>query len=115
STRTTAALPDLTSSAEGKSASFVVSFTSSHGGTGMVLFGSGPGCSGLVEVGTQDQGAGTTTHNVKVTGNDMPGTVGDNGIQPGATYWYETVTMGASGTQTDDNAGACYSVTIPSS
>lgn len=92
---------------------FVVGFDSTAAGQGMVYFGSGPGCQGLVEVGTQDIHPGATTHAVVVTGNDLPGTAGDNGIVPGATYWYETVTVTSSGTQTDNNGGACYSVTIP--
>jgi hypothetical protein len=96
-------------------ASFTVSFGSSQPGQGQVYFGSGPGCSGLVEVATGDRFAGSTAHAVQVTGNDMPGTVGDNGIQPGATYWYEVMTVTASGVEMDDNNGSCYSVTIPSS
>jgi plastocyanin len=97
----------------GNSASFVVSFISSKPGQGQVLFGSGPGCSGLVEVATQDLDAGTTTHTIQVRGNDMPGTVGDNGIQPGTTYWYKVVTVTSSGQEVDDNGGKCYSVAIP--
>jgi arylsulfatase A-like enzyme len=93
---------------------FVVSFTSSQPGQGMVYFGSGPGCNGLVEVATQDSGAGTTTHTVVVQGNDLRGTVGDNGIVPGATYWYEAVTSTRSGQMIDNNQGQCYKVTIPS-
>lgn len=92
---------------------FVTGFDSSAPGQGMVYFGSGPGCQGLVEVGTQDIHPGTTTHAVVVTGNDLPGTIGDNGIVPGTTYWYETVTVTSSGPQIDNNNGACYSVTIP--
>jgi phospholipase C len=65
---------------------FEVSFTSSTSGQGEVYFGSGPGCQGLVEVATRDAGTGTTDHRVLVQGNDLPGTVGDNGIVPGATY-----------------------------
>jgi hypothetical protein len=49
-------------------------------------------------------------------GNDLPGTVGDNGIVPGTTYWYETVaTAPSTGQQIDNNNGKCYSVTIPKS
>ena len=92
---------------------FEVVFTSSTAGQGMVYFGSGPGCSGLVEVATRDAGAGTTSHRVLVQGNDLPGTVGDNGIVPGSTYWYETVTMSKTGAEIDSNAGKCYPVTIP--
>jgi hypothetical protein len=50
---------------------FEVSFTSTNPGQGMVYFGSGPGCSGLVEVATRDAGAGTTNHRVLVVGNDL--------------------------------------------
>jgi plastocyanin len=97
------------------SASFVASWSSSQPGQGEVYFGSGPGCSGLVEVATQDLTPGSTTHTVQVTGNDLPGTVDDNGIQPGATYSFELVTVTNSGVQTDDNAGKCYSAIISSS
>jgi phospholipase C len=96
-------------------ASFQVSFSSPAPGQGMVYFGSGPGCAGLVEVATRDAGAGTTSHNVLVLGNDLPGTVGDNGIVPGATYWYEVATATRAGTQIDDNGGKCYSITVPAS
>jgi plastocyanin len=100
----------------GTSASFMVSFTSTKPGQGSVLFGPGTSCSsGLVEVATQDVGAGTTSHTIQVKGNDLPGTVGDIGIQPGTTYSFMVTTMTASGTETDNNAGKCYTVTIPSS
>jgi len=79
----------------------------------MLCFGSGPGCSGPVEVATQDQGAGTTNHTIAVQGNDMPGTAGNNGIIPGLTYWYETMTSSSSGQVVDDNNGHCYQVTVP--
>jgi hypothetical protein len=46
-----------------------------------------------------------------VSGNDLPGTVGSNGISPGTTYWYETVTTSSLGTEIDNNAGNCYPVT----
>jgi len=92
---------------------FEVSFTSVRPGQGWVYFGSGPGCSGLVEVASRDLGSGTTTHTVLVTGNDMPGTVGNAGITPGATYSYEVVTVSPSGTEVDNNGGQCYTVTIP--
>lgn len=105
--------PLATAQSNGTSGSFVVSFSSAQPGQGEVYFGSGPGCTGLVEVATQDRTAGTTTHTVHVTGNDMPGTVGDNGIQPGMTYSYKVVTVTKSGTETDDNNGTCYSVTVP--
>lgn len=107
------AMPQVIASPPGTSSSFVVSFTSTAAGQAMVLFGTGPGCIGLVETALRDQGAGTTNHTVVVTGNDLPGTVGDNGIQPGTTYFFEVVTTTGSGTLTDNNSGACYSVTIP--
>ena len=97
----------------GTSGAFVVSFFSSAPGRGMVYFGSGPGCSGLVQVATGDLYAGTTAHVVIVTGNDLPGTVGNVGIQPGATYQFQPVTVTAIGQQTDTNGGKCYSVTMP--
>ena len=92
---------------------FQVDFRSSQPGQGEVLFGPGPGCTALVMVATQDQGAGTTEHHIFVTGNDLPGTVGDIGITPSATYWYEAVTLTAHGQEVDNNGGQCYSVTIP--
>lgn len=95
--------------------SFTVTFSSAAAGQGRVLFGSGPGCSGLVETATRDQGSGTTQHTVVVTGNDLPGTVGDAGILPGATYWYEVVTESPTGEEVNNNGGNCYRVTIPSS
>jgi hypothetical protein len=115
SPRPVVAVPQLTASASGMSASFTVAFTSKSPGQSMVLFGSGPGCTGLVEVATRDMGTGTTNHNVIVTGNDLPGTVGNNGIQPGATYYFEVVTVSTSRQETDNNSGKCYSVTIPGS
>jgi virginiamycin B lyase len=111
----TLARPMVTSAdGSGTSASFTVSFTSSASGQGYVYFGPGPGCSGLVEVATQDLHPGTSQHTVVVTGNDLPGTVGDNGIQPGVTYWFEAVTVTRNGTEIDDNGGKCYSVAVPS-
>jgi hypothetical protein len=92
---------------------FTVSFSSAQPGQGMVYFGSGPGCSGLVEVATEDAGSGTTNHTVVVQGNDLPGTVGNNGIVPGTTYWYETVTATSGGETIDNNNGQCYEVTVP--
>jgi hypothetical protein len=71
------------------------------------------GGQGLVEVATRDLNPGSTHHAVVVTGNDLPGTVGDIGITPGATYWYETVTLTSSGPEIDNNGGKCYRVTIP--
>lgn len=94
-------------------ASFTVRFSSRLPGQGEVYFGSGPGCVGLVEVATRDLYPGATQHAVEVTGNDLPGTVGDNGIIPGVTYWFEVVTVTGSGMEVDNNAGRCYSVTIP--
>jgi len=89
---------------------FAVTFTSSIAGQGLIFFG--PSCSALVEVGTNDLGAGTTTHTVLVTGNDLPGTVGDIGLTPGTTYYYEAVTATKSGQLVDNNGGNCYAVTI---
>jgi plastocyanin len=97
----------------GESASFLVSFSSAQAGHGEVYFGSGPGCSGLVGVATQDLTSGTTTHTIQVAGNDLGGSAGDNGIQPGATYWYEDVTITSAGATIDNNGGHCYGVTIP--
>jgi hypothetical protein len=95
--------------------SFSVHFASASPGAGRVYFGSGPGCLGLVEVATQDQSPGTTLHTVNVTGNDLPGTVGDNGIQPATTYWYETATATHFGEAVDNNGGKCYQVTTAAS
>lgn len=91
---------------------FEVTFPSTKPGDGRVFFGSGPGCMGVVQVATRDQGRGTTTHDVLVTGNDLPGTVGNIGITPGASYSYEVLTISSSGTEVDDNGGKCYRVTI---
>jgi predicted lipoprotein with Yx(FWY)xxD motif len=109
------ALPRVARSGLGMTASFAVSFASAQAGQGEVYFGSGPGCSGLVEIATEDLYPGKTNHTVVVSGNDFPGTVGDNGIQPGATYWFEVLTVSSTGVQMDNNGGNCYSVTIPSS
>lgn len=92
---------------------FTVSFTSTKPGQGRVYFGPGPNCYGLVEVATGDSGTGTTSHTVVVQGNDLPGSVGDNGILAGVTYWYETVNVTPSGQALDNNNGQCYRVTIP--
>lgn len=62
---------------------------------------------------TQDYSAGTVQHSVIVSGNDLPGTIGDNGITPGATYWFEAGTLTPTGAEVDNNEGKCYSVTIP--
>jgi hypothetical protein len=94
-------------------ARFTVDFISAKPGHAQVLFGTGPGCSGLVMTSTGDQGQGTIHHVFVVTGNDLPGTVGDAGITPGMTYSYETVTMTASGPEIENNGGKCYSVSIP--
>lgn len=90
-----------------------VTFYSKTPGQGMIFFGSGPGCTGLVEVATRDSGTGTTTHTVLVQGNDLPGTVGNIGLTPGTTYWYEAVTATPTGMEVDNNGGACYSFTTP--
>ncbi|GAC1514933.1 MAG: hypothetical protein NVS2B16_22440 [Chloroflexota bacterium] len=89
---------------------FAVTFSSKNPGQGNVFFG--PTCSSLVEVATRDISAGTTTHTVVVRGNDLPGTVGDIGLTPGATYAYEVVAVGTSGVEIDNNGGQCYYVTI---
>jgi hypothetical protein len=89
-----------------------ISFTSAAVGQGLVYFG--PSCNALVEVATRDTGAGTTSHTVFVTGNDLPGTVGNIGLSPGITYYYETVTVTSSGQQVDNNGGNCYAFTVSS-
>jgi hypothetical protein len=77
--------------------------------------GSGPGCAGLVEVATRDLHPNTTLHTVLVTGNDLPGSVGDNGILPGTTYYLEVITVTSAGTEVNDAGGKCYSVAVPAS
>jgi predicted lipoprotein with Yx(FWY)xxD motif len=114
-TRSVVAFPQVVTSSYGTSASFTVAFSSTTPGQGAVLFGPGPGCRGLVEIGTQDAGGGPTDHIVGVTGNDLAGTIGNIGIQPGATYSFEVITATSSGLQTDDNKGSCYTITIPPS
>lgn len=99
----------------GVTASFTATFASVLPGNGLIYFGSSPGCTGLVETATMDGGTGTISHSVAVRGNDMPGTVGDNGIVPGVTYWFEAVTVTRAGEEIDNNDGKCYSVTIPTS
>jgi hypothetical protein len=89
---------------------FAVTFYSQNPGQGDVLFG--PSCTALVETATRDSDAGTTTHTVLVTGNDLPGTIGDNGLVPLAVYWYEVQTVSPQGIETDNNGGKCYQVTI---
>jgi hypothetical protein len=49
-----------------------------------------------------------------VTGNDLQGTVGNVGITPGSRYFFEVMTVTPSGTEVNNNAGQCFSVTIPS-
>jgi hypothetical protein len=95
----------------GGTGGFDVFFRSRVPGQGEVLFGSGPGCTGLSQVATQDQGAGTIEHRIAVTGNELSGTVGNNGI-PGGTYWYETVTLTSAGPIVDNNGGKCYSTAV---
>lgn len=91
----------------------VVGFDSANAGQGQVYFGAGPACAGLVEVATRDLHPGTTTHVVIITGNDLPGSVGDIGLMPGVTYWYEAVTATSTGQQVDNNGGNCYSTVLP--
>lgn len=98
---------------QGISRDFMVFWNSKAPGQGQVYFGSGPGCTGLVNVATSDLFAGTTEHGFVVMGDELAGSSGDNGIQPGATYWYERVTVTSSGVEVDNNGGKCYSVTIP--
>lgn len=106
------ALLDRVNTLAGSSAQgFLVTFLSSLPGQGEIFFGTGPGCMGLVNVATQDQSPGTTRHAIFVTGNDLPGTVGSNGIVPGTTYWYETVSVSAGRVDINNNAGNCYPVT----
>jgi lysophospholipase L1-like esterase len=89
----------------------MISWNSNDPGAGEVYFG--PSCSGLVEIATRDvQSGNTRQHSVFVTGNDMPGTVGDNGIIPGVTYDYEMVTITSTGPEIDDNGGKCYTMSI---
>ncbi len=92
---------------------FEVDFKSTVPGNGEVLFGSGPGCTGLVSVASQDFGASTIEHQVFVNGNDLAGTVGNIGITPGTTYSYEVVTNTANGPQVDNNGGACFTMPVP--
>jgi parallel beta-helix repeat protein len=106
-------VPQLGFTATSTSSSFTVGFSSAKPGQGFVLFGTGPGCTGLVQVATRDQGAGTTSHIVQVTGNDLAGTIGDIGLTPGATYYYELLTASSSGVEVDNNGGSCYKVTVP--
>lgn len=107
-------VPQFVSSGQGTSASFTIAFTSKAPGQGLVYFASGAGCSALTQVATQDVTAGTTNHILTVSGNEMPGSVGDIGIQAGQTYSFEVLTVTSSGTEVDTNNGKCYAVTVPS-
>lgn len=94
-----------------QTAGFAVTFYSQHAGQGTVLFG--PSCNALVETATNDLSAGTTTHTVLVTGNDLAGTVGNIGLTPGASYYYEVQTFSlAGGVEIDNNGGKCYTETV---
>jgi len=98
-----AALPGILTITTGRrnsSGSFAVCFDSSSAGHGTVLFGSAPACSGLKETAT------------RADGNDLPGTVGDNGIPSGITYRYEAVTTIQPGTDMVINDRRCYSVIV---
>jgi len=105
--------PNLVETVSLTARGFEIDFPSRYPGQGRVLFGPGPGCAGLLETATEDRGSGTRHHDIVVTGNDMPGTVGNIGITPGATYFYEVLTVEASGTEVDNNRGKCYKVTVP--
>lgn len=105
--------PTVTRSNAGQSASFTVNFTSATAGQAEVYFGTS--CSGLVEVATNDTATGGRNHSIVVTGNDLPGTVGDVGITPGQTYYFEVVTITPNGNVVDNNGGGCYTVSIPQS
>jgi hypothetical protein len=86
---------------------FAVTFYSKVPGQGMIYFG--PSCNALVEVATRDVTPNSTTHTVFVSGNDLPGTVGDIGITPGTQYFYEAVTIPRNGVpEIDNNNGNCY-------
>src|SRR5205807_6527974 len=90
-------LDPLTGNRLGTDQAVVVNFTSTKPGQGLVRFGSS--CAALVGTATRDRGAGTTVHSVLVMGNDLPGTVGDIGLVPGESYFYDVVTVGSSGTE----------------
>lgn len=107
------AVPVVSSNNVGKVARFTVDYNTTSPGTGQVLFGPGPGCSGLIMTAMGDLGANTTHHAFLITGDELAPAATDPGIIPGATYWYETVTRTNSGTVIDDNGGKCYSVAIP--
>jgi plastocyanin len=105
------AIGELMASPPGVTGRFTVTFSSLKAGQGEVYFG--PSFNALVMVATRDRHAGTTQHAVIVTGNDLPGPAGDVGILPGATYFFQTVTITPTGQIVDNNGGKCYSVTIP--
>ncbi|HZU14576.1 MAG TPA: metallophosphoesterase [Chloroflexota bacterium] len=110
------AVPLLSADGDGGMvARFTVDYMSKDPGQGEVLFGPGPGCTGLIMTATADRGAGSTHHRFIVTGDDLAGPGDDTGLLPGATYWYETATMTGSGSEIDNNGGKCYAVTIPKS
>jgi hypothetical protein len=52
-------------------------------------------------------------HRVLVSGNDLPGTVGNFGLTPGTAYSYEVTTTSSAGTETDNNGGTCYTFMVP--
>jgi hypothetical protein len=104
-------LNQVTSQASGYT--FEVSWRNPTPGLGVVLFGAGAGCSSLVNVATADRTPGGNSHDVVVTGNDLAGTVGNIGIQPGTTYWYETGVSTPNGFVLDNNGGQCTSITVP--
>lgn len=88
---------------------FMTAWASGLPGQGNVLFGTS--CNGLVETATRDVGPTANVHIVPVTGNDLPGIVGNIGVPPG-TYAYTFSTSGMSGTETDTNGGSCYTTTV---
>lgn len=94
---------------EAGSHGFEVDWRSDLPGQGYVMFAPGTSCSSLVEVATADRGAGGAQHRVFVSGNDLPGTVGNTAIQPGDVYSYETVTVTSAGT----TVGPCQTVSVP--
>ncbi len=102
-------------SGQGLTASFTVTYSTATAGIGYVLFGAGPGCTGLIGTATEDTQVATNQHTIVVTGNQVPGTFGAMPVIPGATYYFEVVTQGSTGTTVDNNGGTCYSVTVPSS
>jgi 6-phosphogluconolactonase len=110
------ALPVLSAQGQGLSAGFIVSWFSAAPGVGQVQFGSGPGCLGLTSVGTNDLFPGFSAHSVLVTGNELQGkSIGASAVLPGQTYSYQVATISGSTVITDNNGGACNSVSIPTS